>query len=145
MVDIQCPRCKGKGRIRKSVYKKGANYEYMVQNKLRSHMYECFRAYASRGVYDLIAQKNGITLGIQVKNLSQKNKAYLTPKDRLSLNSQLGKTDDYVLLRWDMSKHAAVEKTFPPINHIVHAYKDDKGKMVFKELVDEDTWIDFKL
>jgi Holliday junction resolvase len=143
MTDIQCPRCKGKGRIRKSVYKKGANYEYTVQNRLRVLGYLCYRAYASRGVFDLIAQKNGITLGVQVKSLSQTNKAYLTPKDRLSLNSQLNKEEEYVLLRWDMTKHAAVEKTFPPITKIIHAYKDGKS-MKFKELVGEDSWIDFK-
>jgi Holliday junction resolvase len=143
MTTIQCPRCKGKGRLRKSPYKKGANYEYTVMSKLRAKGYEVFRAYASRGVYDLIATKGMITHGVQVKTLSQTNKAYLTPKDRLSLNKQLDFEDEYVLLRWDMVKHAAVEKTFSNPKHILHAYKDGSVTK-WKELIEVDTWVDFK-
>ena len=140
---ITCPRCHGKGKIQKAPYKKGAQYEYVVKRKLEDKGYIVYRAYASRGVYDLIAIKGQITLGVQVKSLSQTNKAYLTPKDRDSLNKELNETDNYTLLKYDMSKHAAVEKEIVRPIKVIHAYKDGI-RTIYRELLGVDNWAPFK-
>lgn len=49
-------------------YQKGRNFEYRVMGYLRKLGYYCIRAYASKGLFDIIAVPNrGETLMIQAK------------------------------------------------------------------------------
>ena len=142
-----CPKCNHVFKPKKGNkrYKKGTSYEYIVKRKLEEKGYEVHRAYASRGTFDLIAIKGDIRLGIQVKSLSQKNKAYLTPKDRESLRNELinESGDPYILLKWNQKKHAAMEIEISRPIEIIHAYKDGLHTKYMK-LVDTDEWKVFK-
>ena len=54
--------------------------------ELREQGWIVKRAYASKGIFDLIAYKDDVKWGIQCKSLSaNKNRAYLSPKENKEL------------------------------------------------------------
>ncbi len=139
-----CPRCKGKGHIKKSPYKKGANYEYKVKSKLELKGYKVYRSYASKGTFDLIATKKDKIIGVQVKRLTSKNPSYLTPKDRESLNLELERGDKpYILHTWDMKIRGVTVKEFTGNIEIIHTYKS-KITTKWRKLISKDKWIPWK-
>lgn len=143
-----CPKCHGRGWLNKSHYSQGRLVEYKVRDYLTERGWNVTRSYGSKGVYDLIAEKNGWRLGIQVKGLSSKNKSYLTPKDRLALNQELDVQNQpdtyYKMYVWRGLKQPPKEVLFDYPIDVIHVYKDGP-KMVWKKLIEKDVWVDFKL
>lgn len=140
-----CPKCGHVFTAKKGnkKYQKGACYERIVKHKLETKGYTVHRAYASRGTYDLIAVKDSLILGIQVKNLNNTNKSYLTPKDRKSLNDELTHTKPYILYHWDQKLRAVVTKNFERPIQIIHAWKENSDTK-YAKLTDINKWQSFK-
>lgn len=140
-----CHHCKGRGWLNPSRYKTGVTFEYKVIQFLRDRGWKTTRSYGSKGIYDIIAQKDNTTLGIQAKNLSGKNKSYLTPKDRESLNGELIQsgisTKWYTLYTWTSRKTPTREVKFDYPIRIIHAYKDGI-QIQWRELVGIDEWVE---
>ena len=93
-------------------YKKGRAFEYRIMKFLRNKGYYCLRAYASKGLYDVIAippkplDKDkwfNYPLLIQAKL-----NGYVPPKEREKLSDE----------KWQ--------------GNVIIAYRDDKHKMAFK-------------
>jgi len=62
-------------------YQKGRNFENYIKDKLERKGYFVVRSAASKGVYDLIAIKNGVVYGIQCK--AGKARASKQEKERM--------------------------------------------------------------
>jgi len=101
-------------------YEIGRRFEYRVQNYLRKVGYYVIRSYASKGVYDLIAVPSTITPGqhyfsyqlLGTLGIQCKTNGYLPPSERKRFKE--------VIKKWAMCS--------------VLAYKDNKRKLLFKDL-----------
>jgi len=138
----KCSKCKGTGYVirRKSGYKKGRRMEYKIRDQLVRKGWDVKRAYASKGLFDLVAIKNGVAAGIQVKDI--KLGGYLKPEEKKRLESYFGNTSDYEMNVWDKSKRSVRTINVGPISYIFHVYRE-KGKLktVWRRFDGKD-WID---
>jgi Holliday junction resolvase len=140
----KCSKCHGTGYIqrRKSMYKMGRRFEYVIISYLKSRGWLTYRAYASKGVFDIVAKKCNITIGIQAKNT--KTTGYLPPKDRKALESMIGVKTDYEMNVWDMQKHSVKTVNVGRIDTILHVYRDGVKK-VWNELDASGVWKPYTL
>ena len=103
------------------------------------------RSYGSKGVFDLIAEAKGITLGIQVKNLTKaKDKSYLTVKDLNGLMNEfiLNNTalpPEYVMWVWVGMKQPPKQVMFHRPIRVIHAYNEN-GVIQWREQVGLYEW-----
>lgn len=138
-----CPRCKGRGTIGSSQYHRGRTFEYKVRDFLRQRGWLVSRSYASKGVIDLLAEKNGIWVGIQAKN--RKTGIYLNPKELSELQTFFDVFDksDNVFTMNVWSDHKIKEmKVRGPIK-TVHAYSIPGSKTIqWRYLTERNTWND---
>jgi hypothetical protein len=124
----KCRKCKGTGYIvkRKSGYGKGRRMEYKIRDQLTNKGWDVKRAYASKGLFDLIAIKNGQTVGIQVKDI--KLGGYLKPEEKTKLESYFGNTSDYEMNVWDGFKNSVRTINVGPVHFIFHVFRE-KGRL----------------
>lgn len=135
-MDRVCPRCHGKGKIGKSHYSQGRSFEYEIIKALRDKKWYTYRSYASKGSFDIIAERGNRLLAIQAKKL-KKNKDYLPPKDRDGMNSALG-MKKYEITYYDMKTKHPKSKILKGEFEIIHIYSDDGIKC--RRLIAPDTW-----
>lgn len=138
-----CPRCHGTGKIKKSMYHQGRRFEYKVRDFLRERDWVVSRSYASKGVIDLLAEKNGIWVGIQAK--SRKTGIYLTPKETGELQTffdVFDKSDNLFTMNvW--SDHKIKEMRVRGPIKTVHAYSIPGSKKIhWRYLVEKNVWND---
>jgi Holliday junction resolvase len=109
---------------KKKSYNAGRDFEYKVMAYLREQGWIVKRAYASKGMFDLLAYKDGIRWGIQAKSLSSnKNKAYLTPKENKELcEYSLEPTEEYEFIQWKPSHRCPVMQILNETFTVIHAY-----------------------
>jgi Holliday junction resolvase len=102
-------------------------------NYLREQGWIVKRAYASKGMFDLLAYKDGIRWGIQAKSLSSnKNKAYLTPKENRELcEYSISPTEEYEFIQWKQSHRCPVMQILKETFTVIHAYNSFPG-IVFR-------------
>jgi len=114
--------------------------EYKIRDQLVRKGWDVKRAYASKGLFDLVAIKNGVAAGIQVKDI--KLGGYLKPEEKKRLESYFGNTSDYEMNVWDKSKRSVRTINVGPISYIFHVYRE-KGKLktVWRRYDGKD-WID---
>jgi len=105
-------------------YKIGRNFEYVVKQYLAENGWNVKRAYASKGVFDLLAYKLPIKLGIQVKSLSSnKNRAYLDPKERKSLEDYFAHpSQPYEFVNWSKKYQMPLLQLLDDVYVVIHAY-----------------------
>ncbi len=91
-------------------YHAGRDFEYKVRDYLKERGWTVKRAYASKGIFDLLAWKDGVRWGIQAKSLkSNKNRKYLVPKENKELcEYAIAPTEDHELIQWEKKYHSAV-------------------------------------
>jgi Holliday junction resolvase len=113
----------------KKNYNAGRDFEYKVRDYLREKGWIVRRAYASKGMFDLIAYKDGdngkqIKWGIQAKSLkANNNKKYLTPKENRELcEYSLNPTEDYEFIEWKQSHRCPVMQILKDQFTVIHAY-----------------------
>jgi len=113
----------------KKNYNVGRIFEYKVMAILREKGWEVKRAYASKGIFDLIAYKgDGVDKqtrwGIQCKSLaSNKNRKYLTPKENLELcEYSINPTEEYEFIQWRKSHRCPVLERLKDQFTVIHCY-----------------------
>lgn len=137
----KCPRCKGTGKIRKSMYHKGRRFEYKVRDYLTDRGWVVSRSYGSKGVIDLLAEKNGIWIGIQAKN--RKTGSYLTPKEVSELQTFYDTFDKsnnvFSMSVWSDNKIKEMRITGPI--KTVHAFTlPGSLRIHWRYLIERDNW-----
>jgi Holliday junction resolvase len=110
-------------------YTQGRDFEYKVRDYLRSKDWIVRRAYASKGMFDLIAYKDGLKWGIQAKSLtSNNNRKYLTPKENKELcEYAISPTVDYEFIEWKQSHRCPVMQILKDEFTVIHAYNKFPG------------------
>jgi len=105
-------------------YNQGRDFEYKVRDYLREKGWIVRRAYASKGMFDLIAYKDGLKWGIQAKSLkSNNNKKYLTPKENRELcEYSINPTVEYEFIEWKQSHRCPVMQILKDEFTVIHAY-----------------------
>jgi len=105
-------------------YNQGRDFEYKVRDFLRQKGWIVKRAYASKGMFDLLAYKDGIRWGIQAKSLkSNNNKKYLTPKENKELcEYSMNPTEEYEFIEWKKSHRCPVLTILKEQFTVIHAY-----------------------
>ena len=105
-------------------YKIGRNFEYVVKQYLKENGWDVKRAYASKGIFDLLAYKLPIKLGVQVKSLSSnKNRAYLDPTERNMLQDYFDKpSQPYEFVNWNKKYQMPLLQLIDDVFVVVHAY-----------------------
>ena len=124
-------------------YNIGRQFEYDVRDYLQDRGWLVKRAYASKGMFDLLAYKDDVKLGIQAKCLkSNKNRAYLSPKENLELcEYAISPTEDYEFIQWEKKYHSAVLRILQEQFTVVHAYNKFPG-IQFRQCDDTGVWFD---
>ena len=115
---------------KRNSYNAGRNFEYKVMGYLREQGWIVKRAYASKGMFDLLAYKDEIRWGIQCKSLSSnKNRKYLTPKENKELcEYAISPTVDYEFIQWRKSHRCPVLTILKEQFTVIHAYNTFKDK-----------------
>lgn len=107
-------------------YNLGRKFEYEVQAFLRDKGYIVRRAYASKGIFDLLAykQETNEKLGIQVKSLSSyKNKSYLKPTELDTLvRYSTVPTIPYEFVSWSKKYNIPLLELLQDKFRVIHAY-----------------------
>jgi len=123
-------------------YKQGRDFEYTVKRHLEDFGWTVRRAYASKGIFDLLAyNKRYSPLGIQVKSLTKNNnRAYLDPKERADLTNYVLKPQvPYEFVSWNKKYNFPLLELLDDIFTVVHAY--NKFPLIgFKKYVFETGW-----
>ncbi len=114
---------------KKNSYKTGRDFEYKVRDFLKQRDWIVKRAYASKGIFDLLAWKDGLRWGIQVKSLSSNNnKRYLVPKENKELcEYAISPTEDYEFVCWNPKYRAPVMQILEEDFRVMHAYNKFPG------------------
>ena len=109
---------------KKNSYKAGRDFEYKVRDFLQARGWIVKRAYASKGIFDLLAWKDEIRWGIQVKSLgSNNNKKYLVPKENKELcEYAINPTEEYEFVCWNPKYRAPVMQILKDDFRVLHAY-----------------------
>ena len=110
-------------------YNAGKKFEYEVRDYLREHGWIVKRAYASKGLFDLLAYKDSLKWGIQCKSLSSnKNRLYLTPKENKELcEYSIEPTVDYEFVSWDIKYRCPVMRILNEQFTVIHSYNKFPG------------------
>jgi Holliday junction resolvase len=105
-------------------YHAGRDFEYKVRDYLKERGWTVKRAYASKGIFDLLAWKDGVRWGIQAKSLkSNKNRKYLVPKENKELcEYAISPTEDYEFVCWNPKYRAPVLQILKEDFKVIHAY-----------------------
>jgi len=105
-------------------YNAGRDFEYKVMAYLREQGWIVKRAYASKGMFDLLAYKDGLMWGIQAKSLSSnKNRKYLTPKENKELcEYAISPTEEYEFIQWRQSHRCPVLTILKEQFTVIHVY-----------------------
>lgn len=90
-----------------STYRRGANFERRVKKYFEDLGYYVIRSAGSHGVFDLIAIKRGIVLGIQCKIDGK-----LTPKEKLAMLTASAKFGIKPLLAYREGRKLKIEYLF---------------------------------
>jgi len=138
-----CPKCRGKGTVGISQYRRGRDFEYKVRNFLQERGWQVYRSYGSKGVIDLLAIKGELKLGIQAKN--RKTGGYLTPKEQSELKTfydifKNNINDSYTMNIW--KNHKIVPLTVKGPIATVHAYSQPGKKNTYWRILGNDGWRD---
>lgn len=110
-------------------YKIGRDFEYKVAKYLRTYGWDVRRAFASKGLFDLLAWRGVDKLGIQVKSLaSNKNRAYLDPTERKTLLEYYNKPHDpYEFVSWNKKYQLPLLELLHDKFAVVHAFNLFEG------------------
>lgn len=110
-------------------YKIGRNFEYAVAKYLRQYGWEVRRAYASKGLFDLLAYRDGMKLGIQVKSLkSNNNRSYLDPTERKTLIEYESKRPTpYEFVSWSKKYQLPLLQLLDERFTVIHAFNLFEG------------------
>lgn len=110
-------------------YKKGKDFEYQVRDYLRKEGWIVKRAYASKGLFDLLAYQGDLKWGVQAKSLgSNNNRKYLTPAENKSLcEYSISPTVDYEFVSWNIKYRLPVMQILKEQFTVVHAYNKFPG------------------
>lgn len=105
-------------------YNAGRDFEYKVMAFLRERGWIVKRAYASKGIFDLIAYKGKIRWGIQCKSLSSNNnKLYLSPKENKELcEYAITPSEEYEFIQWKKSHRCPVLERLKETFTVIHCY-----------------------
>lgn len=107
-------------------YKHGRKFEYEVQKYLRDKGFNVRRAYASKGIFDLIAHKiiTQERFGIQVKSLrTYNNKLYLKPDEKKVLEQYSIKPEiPYEFVSWSKKYNFPLIELLQERFTVIHAY-----------------------
>lgn len=125
------------------MYHKGRRFEYKVRDYLKDRGWIVSRSYGSKGVIDLLAEKNGIWIGIQAKN--RKTGGYLTPKEVSELQTFYDTFDKsnnlFSMNVWSNHKIKEMRVTGPI--KTVHAYTlPITRKIQWRYLAERNVWND---
>lgn len=124
-------------------YRKGRNFEYEVKKYLESLGWFVRRSYASKGIFDLIAYKDGEKWGIQCKDLKQKNKSYLPPKERDALITyHIDPQVPYEFVSWSKKYQMPLLELLNDTFQVIHAYKTESGIIGWRRIYDSN-WANF--
>ncbi len=126
-------------------YNKGKKFEYETIKFLRYSGWICNRAYASKGIFDVLAYKDGIKWGIQCKALeSNKNRAYLSPKENRELcEYSISPTEEYEFVSWNQKYRCPVMRILKDEFTVIHAYKTfDKDNPIRWRICVKGKWED---
>jgi len=115
-------------------YGTGRRFEYEVIRHLRSVGWKTRRAYASKGIFDVLAYKDGH----RCKSLqSNKNRGYLTPDELKSLIDYYNKPIiPYIFVTWHKEYNFPVLEKLDQTFRVVHAYNTFPD-IVYKEYTGE--------
>ena len=138
------------GRRRLAVKKKirsynaGRDFEYKVRDFLKNRGWVVKRAYASKGIFDLLAWKDGVRWGIQAKSLkSNNNRKYLVPKENKELcEYAISPTEEYEFVCWNPKYRAPVMQIRDEDFIVIHAYNIFPG-IGWRKCNDNGEWVDF--
>jgi len=128
------------GMTKNRNYKVGRNFEYVVKQYLTENGWKVKRAYASKGIFDLLAYKLPIKLGVQVKSLSSnKNRAYLDPKEKLELQEYYCNTPvPYEFVNWNKKYQMPLLQLIDDVFTVIHAYNMFDG--IGWRMLTQDGW-----
>ena len=114
---------------RKKNYNAGRAFEYKVRDYLRDSGWIVKRAYASKGIFDLIAYNGDVRWGIQCKSLAaNSNRAYLSPKVKKELTEySKNPTEVYEFVEWTPKYHSPVMTLLKDKFTVVHCYNNFPG------------------
>lgn len=125
-------------------YKKGRDFEYQVKNYLTERDWFVRRAYASKGIFDLIAYRGKAKWGIQCKSLEKnKNRKYLPRKENDELVTyNIDPTIPYIFVQWQKSYRMPVLEKLEDTFQVIHAYNMFPN-IGWRKLVDDNVWEEF--
>lgn len=114
---------------KKKNYNTGRDFEYKVMAHLREKDWIVNRAYASKGIFDLLAYKGTIRWGIQCKSLAANtNKKYLTPAENRELcEYSISPTEEYEFIQWKKSHRCPVLERLKEQFTVIHCYNTFPG------------------
>lgn len=126
-------------------YRKGRNFEYFVKKLLESQGWFVRRSYASKGIFDLLAFKDGVKWGIQCKDLKANNKSYLAPKERDALLSyHIDPQIPYQFVSWNKQYRMPLLELLNDTFQVVHCFKisdDVIGWRILSEGIWKDLYV----
>jgi Holliday junction resolvase len=125
-------------------YRKGRQFEYEVKRFLENDGWFVRRAYASKGIFDLLAYKDGAKWGIQCKSLAKNpNRLYLPKKEDEELKSYaVNPTIPYEFVQYHKSYRMPVLEKLEDVFQVIHAYNTFPN-IGWRKLVNNE-WISFK-
>lgn len=131
---------------KKKSYNSGRDFEYKVRDFLKQREWIVKRAYASKGIFDLLAYKDGLRWGIQVKSLSSnKNKKYLVPKENRELcEYAISPFEEYEFVCWNPKYRAPVMQIITEDFTVIHAYNKFPG-IGWRRCNNKGEWVDFEM
>jgi Holliday junction resolvase len=131
---------------KKKSYNSGRDFEYKVRDFLKQRDWIVKRAYASKGIFDLLAYKDGLRWGIQAKSLSSnKNKKYLVPKENRELcEYAMAPFEEYEFVCWNPKYRAPVMQIIKEDFTVIHAYNKFPG-IGWRRCNSKGEWVDFEI
>jgi len=127
-------------------YRKGRLFEYEVKKYLEQRDYFVRRAYASKGLFDLLAYKEGAKWGIQCKSLEKNNnRAYIPNKEQEALiNYNIDPEIPYKFVQYDKSYRMPLLERLNDVFTVVHAYNMFPG-IGWRRLNEKSEWVDIPI
>ena len=131
---------------KKKSYNAGRDFEYKIRDFLKQKGGIVKRAYASKGIFDLLAYKDGLRWGIQAKSLSSNNnRKYLVPKENRELcEYAINPTEEYEFVCWNPKYRAPVMQIIKEDFTVIHAYNKFPG-IGWRRCNNKGEWVDFEI
>lgn len=125
-------------------YKRGKDFELEIKKKLTDSGWIVRRAFASKGIFDLLAYKDGLKWGIQAKSLgSNNNRKYLTPVENKTLcEYSISPSDKYEFVTWKINYRMPVMELLNEQFIVIHAYNMFPG--IGWRVCKKGKWIDIE-